>query len=102
MLPLAAALGRDPRKDVDWDNASDSYFRLREQLRAAARFSCQATEGTAEVKCVIREEAAMLNFPAAAGSYCASRTGHEQRCLDALVILAVYLEALKTLNSSPL
>ena len=42
-LPIIAALGRDPREDVDWENAGDSYLRLREASQrccaAALRFN---------------------------------------------------------------
>lgn len=107
-LPLVAALGGDPRKDIDWGNTTASYFRLRGQFQDAARRRCQSTGDSAEAEvqgeCVIREQAAMLSFPPAAGSYCAGRPKYgKQRCLDALVTLAVYLEAMKRAqHSSPL
>lgn len=40
-LPLVAALGGDPRKDIDWADAGGSYFRLRETLKDTARLRCQ-------------------------------------------------------------
>lgn len=103
-LPLVAALGGDPRKDIDWADAMASQFRLREKLKGAARSRCQSTEGLEATECVIREQAAMLSFPSAAGSYCARRPKYsKQRCLDDLVILAVYLGAMKRAeHSSPL
>jgi hypothetical protein len=103
-LPLVTALGGDPHKDIDWADTMASQFRLREKLKGAARSRCQSTEGLEETECVIREQAAMLSFPPAAGSYCARRPKYsKQRCLDDLVILAVYLEAMKRAeHSSPL
>jgi len=100
-LPLIAALGRDPRKDIDWGDVTASYLQLRKDLKDAAWLRCPS--GSIEAECVIKEQAALLSFPAAAGSYCADHAGlGKQRCLHALVILAVYLEAMNRIRDSSL
>jgi hypothetical protein len=105
-LPIVEALGGDPRKDIDWANADDSYFRLRDALKDAARERCTASQKASDNECVIIEEAALLGFPPAAGLGCAKQPGKydKQGCLDALQTIAVYLSAMDRLlkDSEPL
>lgn len=98
-LPIVAVLGGDPRRDIDWTNAGYSYFRLREALKDAARERCAASQGASEIECVIIEQAALLDFPPAAGLGCAQQPGRydKQGCLDALQTIAVYLSAIDRL-----
>jgi hypothetical protein len=105
-LPIVDALGGDPRKDIDWVNADDSYFRLRDALKDSARERCAASQKAGDNECVIIEQAALLGFPPAAGLGCAKQPGKydKQGCLDALQTIAVYLSAMNRLldDSEPL
>jgi hypothetical protein len=95
-LPIVAALGGDPRRDIDWSNADDSYFRLREELKDAARTRCASSQKVNDRECIVVEQAALLDFPPAAGLGCAKQPGKydKQGCLDALLTVAIYLSAI--------
>jgi hypothetical protein len=105
-LPIVESLGGDPRKDIDWSNVDDSYLRLREALKDAARKRCAASQRTNDPECIVVEQAALLGFPPAAGLGCAKQPGKydKQGCLDALLTIAVYLSAVDRLldESEPL
>ena len=98
-LPIVAALGGDPHKDIDWSHGDDSYFRLRGALKDAARNRCAASQKASEDECIIIEQASLLGFPPAAGLGCAKQLEKydKQGCLDALQTVAVYLSAIDRL-----
>jgi hypothetical protein len=98
-LRMIVALRRDPDKDIDWDSSLASDLALRDELWNAAWLHCKSI-GSYTDDCLARRQAELLGFPPAAGSFCAERTSDKRRCLDALLTLAVYLEAIQGLDSS--
>jgi hypothetical protein len=96
-LLLVAALEGNPREDIDWTDASGSFASLLGTFKEAARRRCAMAHEAIERECVVKEQAAMLGFPATVGSGCANKAGRfeKESCLGALQIIAVYLQAMR-------
>jgi hypothetical protein len=98
-LRMVAALKGDPGEDIDWESSLGSDFALRDELWNVAWLHCKSI-GSYTDDCLARRQAELLGFPSAAGSFCAEKRADKRRCLDALLTLAVYLEAMEGLDTS--
>jgi hypothetical protein len=98
-LRMVAALKGDPNRDIEWESPFRSYLPLQDKLWNAAWLHCRS-QGSYGDECLVRHQAALLDMPSAAGSFCANQDRDKRRCLESLLILAVYLEAIEAVPDS--